>query len=72
MSDHTEVVVDELPLCDLDRDHGVAGYDAKLKGRSSWAYLCDGCFKDHGRGLGLGVGQRLILRDSIAGKAVER
>lgn len=72
MSDHESVVVDELPSCDLCTDGTLASYDASTRQSTSWAYLCEAHFATHGRGLGLGVGQRLILRSSVAGEAIER
>jgi hypothetical protein len=67
----TEVVVDALPPCDWDATHGPASYDFKSTS-GPWGYGCDACFKERGMGLGLGIGQKLILRASTAGEAVER
>lgn len=33
-------------------------YDARLKGQSSWATMCEVCFNENGAGLGTGVGQK--------------
>jgi hypothetical protein len=68
MTNHTEVTVDELPPCDLDPSHGDAHYDARMRGRSSWAYMCSACFDEYSVGLGLGVGQRLVKREAEAPK----
>lgn len=67
--DLTEVVVDKLPECDLCKvapvtdPPNVAAYDGKTR-MGPWAYMCEECFKVYGIGLGLGVGQRLVLRES--------
>jgi hypothetical protein len=62
MKDHTEVAwTGDLPNCDLCSEAGTttpAGYDAKTK-RGPWGYLCEGHYKIHGIGLGLGKGQKL-------------
>lgn len=71
MSDHSETVVDRLPDCDWPGCKLAAAYDAKTTA-GPWAYVCDGHFASECYGLGLGLGQRLILRDSVAGEAVER
>jgi hypothetical protein len=58
MKDHTEVKVSKLPKCDFcDK---CAHYDGKIM-MGIWANMCDVHFKSHGMGLGLGVGQKLIL-----------
>ncbi len=36
-----------------------ASYDARTKA-GPWAYLCVTCFNEHGVGLGLGLGQKLV------------
>jgi hypothetical protein len=59
------VYVTELPPCtihQLTRETVVpARYDGATR-QGPWAYMCDGCFMTYGVGLGLGRGQRLILR----------
>lgn len=66
-NDHTEVEVAVLPMCDLHKAlHGTeveAVYDGKTKS-GPWANMCEPCFKIHGVGLGLGVGQHLVVRGS--------
>lgn len=57
---HEAVLVTELPKCDFCPAE--ATYDAKMRGRSSWAYMCTLHFDLEGVGLGLGVGQELIVR----------
>lgn len=64
---HTEVVVDKLPLCQLCQQdplilYQVAHYDGKTR-MGPWAYMCRQCFKQYGIGLGLGKGQKLILKE---------
>jgi hypothetical protein len=69
-----QVLVDELPNCDLHAARQVyitAQYDGRTK-MGFWAFLCGQCFQDYGVGLGTGNGQKLILRESVAGEAVER
>jgi len=47
-----------IPVCDIC--HNVpAVYDGKTIA-GPWAYMCEGCFKGYGLGLGVGRGQRLI------------
>lgn len=60
-----EVKVAELPMCDVCRAEGlrtVAAYDAALK-FGSWGYVCEAHFKRYGRGLGTGLGQRLVKQE---------
>lgn len=54
------VRVTELPKCDLCREND-AQYDAKIKGRSRWGYMCEECFQMYGEGLGTGKGQMLVV-----------
>ncbi len=61
-----ETYVTKLPPCDIhlyERNGTVvpAKYDAKTK-KGPWANMCESCFRTHGIGLGVGRGQRLILR----------
>jgi hypothetical protein len=53
------VAVDVLPNCDVCG--AVASYDALLFG-SKWGYACQECFDNFGAAVGLGLGQRLVLR----------
>lgn len=52
----------EYNKCDICHKpiKGVVEYfvDGKIKGHSCWALMCDKCFKIHGTGLGVGVGQK--------------
>lgn len=62
------VVVAVIPPCDIHAlELGVsdepAAYDAKTS-RGPWAYMCAPCYRERGVGLGLGLGQRLVLRGS--------
>lgn len=62
MTDHTTVTVDEIPPCAFP--HAVytpAAYDGKTT-RGPWAYMCQQHHILHGVGLGLGKGQRLVLK----------
>jgi hypothetical protein len=62
---NTEVVLDELPMCNFV--HGTAEpepahYDgATIHG--PWAFMCEEHFRLYGIGLGLGKGQRLVVRN---------
>lgn len=56
---HTEVKVNVLPKCNFCND--TACYDGKTK-HGPWAYMCEGDFAVHGVGLGLGLGQKLVLK----------
>lgn len=65
MSD-TETIVDEIPKCDFARLHS-ASLDtaATVDGKTMfgfWANMCEQHFRIYGVGLGLGKGQRLVLR----------
>lgn len=58
----TKVYLPQLPDCTFHLELGVhrpALFDAHIRGRKYWAYLCDPCFEEHGMGLGEGRGQRL-------------
>lgn len=65
---HTQVEVSSLPSCDICKYEyqksvpNVAQYDGRVNGQSAWANMCPSCFKTHGAGLGLGKGQKLILK----------
>ena len=56
---HTEVKVPYLPKCDFCS--AKAQYDGKT-GNGPWAYMCRMHFVEFGVGLGLGKGQRLVVR----------
>jgi len=55
--------VSELPDCDICKMEGrtePAEYDGATSfGR--WGYMCEPHFQTHGKGLGHGIGQRLVL-----------
>ena len=66
MATHTTVVVPKLPLCNFKehghcRDDGEAHYDGKTI-YGSWGYMCEHHFTAFGVGLGLGRGQKLIVK----------
>ena len=54
-----------FPDCDMHKMGTVelipAAYDGKTF-LGPWAYMCEECFTDYGVGLGVGRGQRLVLR----------
>jgi hypothetical protein len=58
--------VAELPDCDVHLyERGVSGVQAGYDGKTQagpWAYMCGDCFVSHGTGLGVGRGQRLLVR----------
>lgn len=56
-----EVEVEVKPICDIC--HALADYDARTK-YGVWAYLCKRHFEEIGIGLGLGKGQRLMIKKS--------
>jgi hypothetical protein len=60
---HTQVKIAEAKPCDFCKQDGVerdAKYDGKTK-MGPWANMCEMHFKHYGLGLGLGVGQELIV-----------
>lgn len=68
---HTEVIVDKLPPCDFcQRDPTIAFQAAHYDGKTRmgpWADMCEEHFQQYGVGLGLGKGQKLILRGKVNG-----
>ena len=56
---HTEVVVSRLPKCDFCS--ATAQYDGKTR-MGPWANMCPMHFRTYGIGLGLGRGQKLVLK----------
>ena len=61
------VTVDKYPMCDFCATEIVdsaARYDAKTMG-GPWANMCERHFEAHGIGLGVGRGQRYLLRSSM-------
>ena len=66
MNDHTSVIVATIPPCDLCGGMAIvqdAYADAQLPMVGPWANVCKPHFDYHRCGLGLGRGQRLILRE---------
>lgn len=64
----TEAYVATLPKCDFCKGNGIdkdAEYDGKTI-HGPWANMCESHFEDYGRGLGTGVGQRLIVGEPPA------
>ena len=62
MKRHDRVEVDALPKCDF------CSAEAHVDGRTvagPWAYMCVIDSVLHGVGLGLGSGQRLVLRRQV-------
>ena len=61
-----EVLVDEIPLCDLCKVQGIkrpAEYDGATR-FGPWGFMCGSCFKKFGYGTGVGKGQKLIKRSN--------
>jgi hypothetical protein len=65
MNDLVEVKMTELPKCSFCGN--VAGYDGKTTQGGQWGYMCEDHFRLCGRGLGTGIGQRLVLRVEKSG-----
>jgi len=55
-----EVVIEKLVQCDLCKI-AEAKYDARSK-MGPWGYMCQKCFGFYGIGLGIGKGQKLVVR----------
>lgn len=64
MNRHESVVVDHIPKCNFCDKPGI--YDCKIP-LGSWADLCQDHFTQYGCGLGLGRGQKRILRPRVEG-----
>jgi DNA-directed RNA polymerase subunit RPC12/RpoP len=65
-----EVKVLKLPLCDIHFSSPQfvsveAAYDTYVPGLRTWAFLCEECFTANNCELGIGKGQRLILKGSV-------
>ena len=64
MSKETKYYGEKLPDCGICKQDyfqiSEASYDANTK-LNCWAYLCENCFTNYGKGLGTGLGQKLIL-----------
>jgi hypothetical protein len=61
----TTVNVGHPPDCDICLHMmGRVGVTAEYDGKTShgpWAYMCPECFDAYGMGLGVGLGQRLVV-----------
>jgi hypothetical protein len=66
-------ILDTLPNCNLMHIAGttLAQYDGALRATGRWSYMCEAHFTQFGAGLGTGIGQKLILRDSAEHKAIQ-
>jgi len=63
--DHTEVAVTTIPncnICTMAGDTTPAYADVMIPKYGSWGDLCEKHFFEYGCGLGLGIGQKLILK----------
>ena len=66
MNDHTSVEIFSPHYCDFCRDGNgdkarvQADYDAQTV-MGAWADMCEKHYSQYGTGLGLGMGQRLII-----------
>lgn len=63
--------VDQYPDCDVCKDElprrakaVPAHYDARVFGTSTWSYVCERHFRECSCHLGVGWGQKLVLRDA--------
>jgi len=65
MNDHTSTEIFSEEYCDFmpcKVDKVQAQYDgATVLNGGSWAYMCESHYSQYGTGLGLGMGQRLII-----------
>jgi len=64
--DTTTAVIAKEEYCDYCQMSGtktVALYDGKTT-QGAWAYMCEDHFSDYGVGIGLGLGQILIVETS--------
>lgn len=55
-----ELKVAKFPQCDMCS--GIARYDGRTV-MGPWAYMCEKCFNIYGFGLGLGKGQKFVLKE---------
>lgn len=66
MGDHKQVTVDHLPKCDFfEHGHCRNGGEAHFDGKTihgPWANMCEHHFSAFGIGIGLGRGQKLVVR----------
>lgn len=62
MDKNEMALVDSFPDCDVCSEKAGARYDSHTK-MGAWGFLCESCFEKHGTGLGLGIGQRLVLKE---------
>lgn len=60
MKDHTSVEVLQLPKCDFCDER--AKYDARIPAFATWGYVCPTHFQQFDCKVGLGKGQRLVLK----------
>ena len=61
---HTETEIPAPVLCDFDPckvDKVQAQYDGATA-MGPWGFMCESHFQQYGMGLGLGIGQRLIVK----------
>lgn len=71
----TEVTVAELPLCDICKAEGKGEILAQYDGAMSiggWAYMCQSHFDQYGVGLGVGMGQLLVVGKSAEGTFIDK
>lgn len=58
---NSEVIVHKLPPCDIPKCENTALYDGATT-FGPWAYMCQAHFDALGVGLGLGRGQKLVVK----------
>lgn len=69
--DSVEVRVRTIPACQMSgveghrEDKHEASYDAKTL-MGPWAFMCEEAYQRYGRGLGTGLGQRLVRKKEDA------
>ena len=48
---------DKCQLCQVDLRQFDTFYDGRVRGETSWVWMCRECWRDYGAGLGTGIGQ---------------
>lgn len=61
-TDINDKCIAKCNICEGPLASGGKFYDARVRGYSSWAWMCETCFNRHGQGLDLGVGQEYDSR----------
>jgi len=62
MKNCSQSIVAKRPKCDFCDNEAL--YDARTH-RGPWAFLCEKHFQEHGVGLGIGKGQKMVLDSEV-------